>query len=44
MKCGKWKKLLIKNNITGYIDATGGEVKAFEAFVNVTIANKNTPN
>jgi hypothetical protein len=38
------EKMLIKNNITGYIYATSGEVKAFEAFVHVTIANKNTPN
>jgi hypothetical protein len=35
--------LLIKNNITGYVDAPSGEVQTFEAFVHVTIAKKNAP-
>jgi hypothetical protein len=37
------KKLLIKSNITGYVDAPSGEVQASEAFLHVTIAKKNAP-
>jgi hypothetical protein len=42
IKRSKWKKFLIEDNITRYVDAAGGNIETFYAFVKSAIAKKNT--
>jgi hypothetical protein len=42
MTFGKWKKTFIKNDITRDINTPRSDIKTFVAFMNGTIANKNT--
>jgi hypothetical protein len=42
MKLGERKNMLIKGDIARYIYATGGYIKALEAFMKITIPKKNT--
>jgi hypothetical protein len=42
IKGSKLKNGFIKDNITGYIDVTRGDVKAFKTFVHIVIPNKHT--
>jgi hypothetical protein len=36
------KKILIEDNIARYVDAAGGNIETFDAFVKSAIAKKNT--
>jgi len=42
MKLGERKNMLIKDDISRYIYATSGYIKALEAFMKITIPKKNT--
>jgi hypothetical protein len=42
MQFRKRKNSLIKSDITGYVNATGGYIKTFKPLVPVIIAKKNT--
>ena len=41
-KLGKWKNMLIKHDIPGYVDTIGGNMKTFVPFMKRAIAQKNT--
>jgi hypothetical protein len=42
MTFGKWKKTFIKNDVMRFINTPRSDIKTFVAFMNGTIANKNT--
>jgi hypothetical protein len=42
MKFRKGKNILIKYNITRYIDSPGINIKHFESFVNIVVSKKDT--
>jgi hypothetical protein len=42
MKGCKGKNIFIENNITGYVNTTSGDLKAFYSFMKGTVSKENT--